>query len=95
MSAETRPHQAAAAERLITEAFEQLLDVDPDGFTNETPLPAVEGWDSVNALRLLVHLEQELGVPLDFERFTAVESVGDLVALVAGTAGAPAGDGRR
>jgi acyl carrier protein len=91
MSAEARPHEITAAEQTVTEAFEQLLDLDPTACTRETPLPAVEGWDSVNALRLLVYLERELGVPLDFERFSAAERVGDLVSLVAGVTG---GDGR-
>ncbi|MFG2134412.1 acyl carrier protein [Streptomyces sp. NPDC048751] len=76
-----------AAEQTVVEALGQLLDADEDALGADTPLSAIEGWDSVNALRVLVFLERELGSPVDYERFAAAGSVGDLGALVADTAG--------
>ncbi|MFH8978134.1 acyl carrier protein [Streptomyces sp. NPDC017890] len=72
-----------AAERTVVETIARLLDADEDALGADTPLSAVEGWDSVNALRVLVALERETGAPLDYERFAAAETAGDIGAVVA------------
>jgi acyl carrier protein len=69
------------AEDLVTEVITDLLDV-PGPLTAGTALAAVEGWDSVNALRVLVYLEREIGHPLDYEQFAAAATVGDVMELV-------------
>lgn len=74
-----------AAVATVVEAVAQLLDVDEDTLVLDAPLQAVDGWDSVNQLRILVYLERELGAPLDYDRFTAAETLGDLASLVADT----------
>lgn len=66
------------SERNIIEIVSQLLDVDEDTLTAESLLTAIEGWDSVNAMRVLVYLERELGTPVDYQRFMAAERIGDL-----------------
>ncbi len=71
------------SERNIIEIVSQLLDVDEDTLTAESPLTAIEGWDSVNAMRVLVYLERELGTPVDYQRFMAAERIGDLLAAAA------------
>ncbi|HEY3868271.1 MAG TPA: acyl carrier protein [Actinocrinis sp.] len=68
-------------DELVADVLAQLLEADPDALTAETDLSAVEGWDSVNALRVLMFLERELGSALDFERYSAAATVGDLVAV--------------
>ncbi|WP_405853294.1 acyl carrier protein [Streptomyces sp. NBC_00090] len=84
------PVHDEAARATVVEAVAQLLDVDEDTLAADTPLQAVEGWDSVNQLRILVYLERELGAPLDYDRFTVAETIGDLVSLVADTQAAGA-----
>ncbi|MEV7686066.1 acyl carrier protein [Streptomyces bungoensis] len=77
-----------AAELTVVDALAQLLDADEDALGPGTALAAIEDWDSVNALRVLVHLERTLGAPLDYERFAAAETVGDIAAVVAAVSGA-------
>ncbi|MGW6390042.1 acyl carrier protein [Streptomyces sp. NPDC055103] len=74
-----------AAVATVVEAVAQLLDVDEDTLALDAPLQAIDGWDSVNQLRILVFLERELGAPLDYDRFTAAETLADLASLVADT----------
>ncbi|WP_165986446.1 acyl carrier protein [Streptomyces sp. YIM 98790] len=78
---------AGTAEQLVAEALAQLLDADPNQLTTFTVLATTEGWDSVNQMRVLVYLEREAGAPLDYERFMAAETLGDLAELVADAAG--------
>ncbi|WP_406069060.1 acyl carrier protein [Micromonospora sp. NBC_01638] len=78
------------AEDLVVEVITDLLDLPGTTLAAGTPLVAVDGWDSVNALRVLVYLERETGRPLDYERFAAAATVGDLAELVDRTgAGTP------
>ncbi|MFB7589180.1 acyl carrier protein [Streptomyces sp. NPDC056169] len=82
---DTTSDQLDAAVATVVEAVAQLLDVDEDTLALDAPLQSVEGWDSVNELRILVYLERELGAPLDYDRFTAAETLADLASLVADT----------
>lgn len=80
---ETVPSESvASAEALVRDVVGQLLDVEPDTLTAERRFAEIEGWDSVNALRILVYLEREAGGSIDFERFTKAETVGELAAVV-------------
>lgn len=88
MPLEGTPDDLIAAEQTVTEAIARLLDLEEDDLHRSTALPEIEGWDSVNELRLLVSLERDLGAPLDYERFAAAERIADLVSLVADTAAA-------
>jgi acyl carrier protein len=69
------------AENLVAEVITDLLDLPGPAPVASTALAAIDGWDSVNALRVLVYLEREVGHPLDYEQFAAAETVGDLAAL--------------
>jgi acyl carrier protein len=60
-----------------------LLDLDADKLTGDTSLGDM-GWDSVNALRVLVYLEGQLNACLDYERFIGAATLADLVAVVRG-----------
>lgn len=67
-----------ASEELVKHVVSLLLDLDETQLSRDLPLNEVPGWDSVNALRVLVYLEQEVGHKLDYERFMAAERLGDL-----------------
>lgn len=87
MPSETVPSQSvpsatASAEALVRDVVGQLLDVEPAALTAERRFAEIEGWDSVNALRILVYLEREAGGSIDFERFTKAETIGELAAVV-------------
>ena len=76
------PSETASAQALVQDVVAQLLDIEPGGLAAERRFAEIEGWDSVNALRILVYLEREVGGSIDFERFTKAETVGELAAVV-------------
>lgn len=76
------PSETAPSAELVQEVVGQLLDVEPGTLTAERRFAEIEGWDSVNALRILVYLEREVGGSVDFERFTKAETIGELAAVV-------------
>jgi acyl carrier protein len=66
------------SEQIVIEVVAQLLDVDEASLTPDSRLADIESWDSVNALRVMVYLERELGVPVNFAHFIAATCLGDL-----------------
>ncbi|MFE9422263.1 acyl carrier protein [Kitasatospora sp. NPDC006697] len=77
------------SEQAVKDVVAQLLDLDEETLDAARPLAELEGWDSVNALRVLVFLERELGTSIDYERFMAAESLADLAALAGEPEAAP------
>lgn len=82
MPSETIPSAVGPSEDLVRDVVAQLLDVEPASLSAEQRFAEIEGWDSVNALRILVYLEREVGGSIDFERFTKAETLGELAAIV-------------
>jgi acyl carrier protein len=70
------------SEQIVQDVVSQLLDVDAGSLAMDQRFAEIEGWDSVNALRILVYLEREVGHSIDFERFTKAETLGQLAAGV-------------
>jgi acyl carrier protein len=68
------------SERLV-DLLEELLDLDPGSLRPESVLPEIEGWESVNQLRILVQIEKLVNVSLDLEAFLHVRTVGELIEL--------------
>lgn len=52
--------------------------------TANTVADDVDGWDSVNHIKIILAIESEFSVHFDMSQVSAVEKVGDLVELVAG-----------
>ncbi|AVH61055.1 acyl carrier protein [Streptomyces dengpaensis] len=65
----------------VTRIVADLLEVDEAGLTPATLLADIEGWDSVNQMRLLLHLERDLAASLDYDRFLSAASLGQLTSL--------------
>ncbi|MEL6522216.1 MAG: acyl carrier protein [Pseudomonadota bacterium] len=65
-------------ESFVIETVADLLDLEETDLTADTRFEEISGWDSVNALRLLVFLERELGGKIDYDRFMATQRLGDL-----------------
>jgi acyl carrier protein len=70
------------SEQIVQDVISQLLDVDAGSLGMDQRFAEIEGWDSVNALRILVYLEREVGGSIDFERFTKAHTLGELAAVV-------------
>jgi acyl carrier protein len=72
--------------QVVREIIAQLFDVDEEILTGDRTLASI-GWDSVQAMRVLMYLEREFGAPIDFDRFMSAKSIGDLSELVQVAAG--------
>jgi acyl carrier protein len=66
------------SEQVTIRVIAELLDVDEASLSPDLPIAAIEGWDSVNALRVLVYLERELGFAIDYDQFTKASCIGEL-----------------
>lgn len=69
-------------EAVVTSVIAELLDLDESQLTPNVQLAGVEGWDSVNALRVLVYLERETGQPVDYKSFMAAETIVDVAKAI-------------
>jgi len=83
--------EPTAAERIVTDTVATLLDLDEAELTPRRTLASLDGWDSVEALRILVFLEREIDTTLGFERFSSAVTLADLSAQVAEAIGENAG----
>ncbi|MEU7923755.1 acyl carrier protein [Micromonospora sp. NPDC049801] len=63
--------------------IEQVADVPAEEITPDVRFASLAHWTSLEALRLLSALEDDLGVRLDLRAYLAVTAVGELVDLVA------------
>lgn len=67
---------------IVIEVLSAMLGVNEDSILPTDRVADLAGYDSVQALRLISHLEESLGLRLDFERFYQAETVQDLMELV-------------
>lgn len=75
------------ADALAIEVVAQVLDLDEAEVALQAALADLPGWDSVNAMRVLVLLERELGEPVEYDDFASARSVADIAAVVAEVTG--------
>ena len=61
----------------------EICGVEPDTLTPETQLVADLGIDSARALHLLVKLEDELGIEIEDDEVTEMQTVGDVLSFLA------------
>ncbi|MEO7027208.1 MAG: acyl carrier protein [Caulobacteraceae bacterium] len=71
----------------IQELLRDILDDDEIVLTDDMTASDVVDWDSTNHVRLIVALEEDLGIRFETEEITAPESVGQLVELLASKLG--------
>ncbi len=69
-------------EAVVIGVIAELLDLDESQLGPEVALAGVKGWDSVNALRVLVYLERETARPVDYQLFMAAETISDIAKAI-------------
>jgi acyl carrier protein len=62
--------------------LEDVLEEENLVITESTTAKEVPGWDSLNHVRLLVHIEQAYGISFPVDSVERLENVGELIALV-------------
>jgi acyl carrier protein len=71
----------------VQEIMRDVFDEDDIVLTLETTAQDVEVWDSLNHIRLIVAIEEDIGIQLPMERVNELRNVGDLVQLIDETKG--------
>jgi acyl carrier protein len=68
----------------LTEIFEDVFDEDSIMVTPELSAKDVEGWDSLNHIRLMLTIEKAFKIKFSTSEVGKLENVGELVALIEG-----------
>lgn len=58
---------ATAIRAKITEVMALILNIDPSEINENSSMDTIEAWDSLKHMKLVISLEQELGVEFDDE----------------------------
>ena len=66
----------------IAQHLADVLDLDTVNLTEASTAEDYEEWDSVNHVRLLIRIEQDLGFEFDTSEVGMMENVGQLADLV-------------
>lgn len=74
----TRPEILAKVSALLGD----VLDLEDVQLTEASTAEDFEEWDSVNHVRLLIRIEQELGFQFNADEVGMVDNVGELVSLI-------------
>lgn len=68
----------------LTEVFRQIFDDEELELSDETVAADVEGWDSLNHVKLVVAIERAFGVKFSNREIGGWENVGDVRRALAG-----------
>jgi acyl carrier protein len=66
----------------LSEIFQDVFDEDPIVLTPETAAKDVDGWDSLNHIRLILTVEKAFKTKFSTSEIGSLENVGDLVKLI-------------
>jgi len=66
----------------LQEIMRDTFDNDGIVLKADTVAGDVQGWDSLNHVRLIVAIEQDYGFQMPMERVSELQNVGELVALI-------------
>lgn len=66
----------------IIEIVADVLEMSPDELSGESGPEAMEQWDSVSSLRILVQVERHFGIRLVLDQYRRARTVADLERLV-------------
>lgn len=56
-----------ASREKIIEVMAHVLNIDPSKINDDSSMDTIEAWDSLKHMKLVITLEQELGVEFDDE----------------------------
>lgn len=62
--------------------LEDVLDQSGLAMGPETTAKDIEGWDSLNHVRILLRIEQQYGIDLPLDEIETSQNVGDLLAVI-------------
>lgn len=68
--------------RRLDVIFQDVLDDDDIRLSETTTADQIDGWDSLNHVRLMISVESEFKVKFSAAELSRLKNVGDLVALL-------------
>lgn len=66
----------------VSQHLGEVLDLENVKLTESSTADNFEDWDSVNHVRLLIRIEQDMGFQFNTDEVGIVETVGQLVDLI-------------
>ncbi|KAA0747422.1 acyl carrier protein [Bacillus sp. AY1-10] len=66
----------------LTELLADILEVEEEEICFNKELSDYEGWDSVNSLRILTHVEDEFNIRLSMDQYSKVQTIAQLQTLI-------------
>ncbi len=66
----------------VSQHLGEVLDLEDVKLTESSTADNFEDWDSVNHVRLLIRIEQDMGFQFNTDEVGIVETVGQLVDLI-------------
>ncbi len=66
----------------LTQIFRDVLDNDELELDSETTAADVEGWDSLNHVRLMLATEKSFGIHFTAREIAKLKNVGEFVKLI-------------
>lgn len=66
------------------EALAEMLDTDPSGFSDDSVLKDLPGWDSLAVLSFVAMADSSLNTIVSGAALVKCKTVGDLIALLPG-----------
>jgi acyl carrier protein len=68
--------------KTVAETLADVLELDDVALTETTTANDVEGWDSINHVRLLIGLERHYGFEFASDEASGLKNVGVLIDLI-------------
>ncbi len=75
--------EALAMLKQLTPIFQDVMDDDDLVISADTKAEDVDNWDSLAQIRLVVSIEEELGLKFTASEISSLQNVGDLLELIA------------
>lgn len=63
----------------IEQIFQQVFNNPEIAISRDTTAQDIDGWDSLNHIRLIISIEMELGITFDSNEVAELTNVGDLI----------------
>ncbi|MCI9462638.1 MAG: acyl carrier protein [Lachnospiraceae bacterium] len=68
----------------INEVFRNIFEKENLVISEDTSADDIEGWDSLQHVKILVMLEQEFHVEFDIDEIISMDNIGDMVRIIKG-----------
>jgi acyl carrier protein len=66
----------------LTSIFHEVFDDDSIGISESTKASDVDGWDSLNHIRLIMTVENRFKIKFSAKEIGSLKNVGELVSLI-------------